>query len=318
MNKTKVVFMGTPAFSVPILEMLIDNYDVVGVVTQPDKVVGRKKILTPSPIKELALKHNIKVLTPKKLKDEYESVLVLKPDIIVTCAFGQLVPKEILDYPKYGCINVHASLLPKYRGGAPIQRAIMNDEKETGITIMYMGEDLDTGDMISKEEVLIDEDDNYDSLCVKLKEVGVSLLKKTLPDIIDGNNSRQQQNNQDAIYARIISREDELVDFNKSSREIFNKIRALSSIPGAYAVLDGVIMKMFSSRINIQSSCGHKKGEIINVYKDGFGVATNDYEIIITEIQVQGKKRMNVKDYFNGIDKYSIIGKIFNEDKYEK
>ncbi|MDD6878722.1 MAG: methionyl-tRNA formyltransferase [bacterium] len=317
MKNIKIVFMGTPDFSVPILEMLINNYNVVGVVTQPDKEVGRKKIITPSPVKIVAERNNINVLTPKKLKDEYESIIELEPDIIVTCAFGQLVPVEILNYPKYGCINVHASLLPKYRGGAPIQRAIMAGEVKTGITIMYMAEGLDTGDMISKEEVLIDDNDNYDSLSIKLQKSGVNLLEKTLPDILKGKVKREIQNNEESTYARIITRDDELIDFNKSTLEIHNKIRALDSIPGAYAILDGNVMKIYSSRMSDHMYLNAKNGQIVKIYSDGFGVSTKDSELIITQIQLQGKKRMSVKDYFNGITKEKLIGKVFNEDLYE-
>ncbi len=314
MSKTKVVFMGTPEFSVPILEMLIDKYDVVGVVTQPDKEVGRKRVLTPSPIKTLALSSNKKVLTPKKLRLEYQDVLDLKPDIIVTCAFGQLVPKEILDYPKYGCINVHASLLPKYRGGAPIQRAIMNGECKTGITIMYMNEGLDTGDMISKKEVLIDNDDTYDIVSEKLKIEGCKLLEDTLPDILSGKINREVQDEEESTYAPIIKREDELIDFNKTSFEIHNHIRGLSSIPGAYALLDGKVVKIYNSRISDHIHPSIENGQIVKVYKDGIGISTKDSEIVITDIKVEGKKRMLVKDYFNGVNGETLVGKVFNSE----
>ena len=180
---TRIVFMGTPEFSVPILEMLIKNYDVVAVVTQPDKEVGRKRILTQSPVKELALKNSIPVLTPRRIREEFDDVLRFNPDIIVTCAYGQIVPSVILNYPEYGCINVHASLLPKYRGGAPIQRVIMNGECKTGVTIMYMNQGLDTGDMIEKKEILIDINDNYTTLHDKLSSVGTTLLEEVLPNI---------------------------------------------------------------------------------------------------------------------------------------
>ena len=313
MNKTKVVFMGTPEFSVPVLEMLIKNYNVVGVVTQPDKPVGRKKVLTPSPIKKVALENNITVLTPNKLRLEYETVLDLKPDIIVTCAFGQLVPKEILEYPKYGCINVHGSLLPKYRGGAPIQRSIMNGECKTGITIMYMNEGLDTGDMISKREVLIDKEDNYETLSDKLMIVGRDLLEETLPDIISGNIDREEQDSKESTYAKVIKREDELIDFNKTSLEIYNHIRGLSPIPGAYAMLDGKVVKIYNSRMSDHFHPEKKNGEIVAIYKDGIGISTKDSEIIITDIKLEGKKRMLVKDYFNGVDGEKLLGGVFNE-----
>lgn len=310
---TRIVFMGTPEFSVSILEMLINNYDVVAVVTQPDKEVGRKRILTPSPVKELALKNSIPVLTPRKIREEFEEVLRFNPDIIVTCAYGQIVPSEILNYPEYGCINVHASLLPKYRGGAPIQRAIMNGECKTGITIMYMNEGLDTGDMIEKKEILIDINDNYTTLHDKLSSVGTSLLGEVLPKILDKKIQREKQDDKDASYAPIIKREDEKIDFNKKSFEIYNHIRGLSDIPGAYALLDGKIFKIYSSRISEHVHMDAKNGEIVKIYDDGIGISTSDTEIIITSIKPEGKNKISVRDYLNGKDKNSLLGKIFNE-----
>lgn len=309
---TKVVFMGTPEFCVPILKMLIKKYDVVGVVTQPDKEVGRKRILTPSPIKQVAIDNNIPVVTPNKIRTEFECVLKFNPDIIVTCAYGQIIPKEILDYPKYGCINVHASLLPKYRGGAPIQRAIMNGESKTGITIMYMDEGMDTGDIISVKEVTINDDDNLTSLNKKMSDVGVELLDVTLPNILSGNITRIKQDSTQATFAPIIKRQDERIDFNLSSLGIYNHIRALSDEPGAYATLDGKIVKFYSSRISSNVYPNAKTGEVVNVYKDGIGISTSDSEIIITSIKFEGKNRISVRDYLNGKDKNTILGKIFN------
>lgn len=310
---TRVMFMGTPEFSVPILEMLIKKYDVVAVVTQPDKEVGRKKILTPSPIKELALKNNIPVLTPRKIKEEIKDVLLFNPDIIVTCAYGQIVPSEILNYPTYGCINVHASLLPKYRGGAPIQRVIMNGECKTGITIMYMNEGLDTGDMIEKKEVLIDINDNYTVLHDKLSLAGTTLLDEVLPQILNGEIEREKQDDNDASYAPIIKREDEKIDFSKKSIEVYNHIRGLSDVPGAYALLDGKILKIYSSSISDNVYERAKNGEIVKIYDDGIGISTCDKEIIITSIKPEGKNRISVRDYLNGKDKNSLLGKVFNE-----
>ena len=193
---TKIVFMGTPDFSVPVLEGLIENkdYEVIGVVSQPDKKVGRKQIITPSKVSEVALKNNIKLFRPEKLRKEYEDILETKPDIIVTCAYGQIVPKEILDFPKYGCINVHASLLPKYRGGAPIHKAIIDGEDKTGITIMYMNEGLDKGDIISQKEIKIEDTDTTETMHDKLSVVGRDLLLETLPKIIEGTINPIKQN----------------------------------------------------------------------------------------------------------------------------
>lgn len=307
----KIVFMGTPEFSVPILKMLIKNYNVVGVVTQPDREVGRKKVLTPSPIKQTAMEFNIPVITPEKLRIEYEKVLAFKPDIIVTCAYGQILPNEILNYPKYGCINVHASLLPKYRGGAPIQRAIMNGEVKTGITIMYMNEGMDTGDMIEKKELIIENDDNYDEVSKKLSVIGTDLLEDVLPKIIKGKIKRTIQDNEDATYAPIIKREDEKLDFNKTTFEIYNHIRALSTTPGAYAILDNKVVKIYSSRMSDHIHPNKKNGEIVKIYDDGIGISTSDSEIVITDIKIEGKNKMSVKQYLNGKNADELLGKIF-------
>ena len=307
----KIVFMGTPEFSVPILKMLIKNYNVVGVVTQPDREVGRKKVLTPSPIKQTAMEFNIPVITPEKLRIEYEKVLAFKPDIIVTCAYGQILPNEILNYPKYGCINVHASLLPKYRGGAPIQRAIMNGEVKTGITIMYMNEGMDTGDMIEKKELIIENHDNYDEVSKKLSVIGTDLLEDVLPKVIKGKIKRTIQDNEDATYAPIIKREDEKLDFNKTTFEIYNHIRALSTTPGAYAILDNKVVKIYSSRMSDHIHPNKKNGEIVKIYDDGIGISTSHSEIVITDIKIEGKNKMSVKQYLNGKNADELLGKIF-------
>lgn len=307
----KIVFMGTPDFSVPVLKGLIENnnYEVVGVVSQPDKKVGRKQILTPSKISQVALDNNITLLRPEKLRKSYEEVLALNPDMIVTCAYGQIVPKEILDFPKYGCINVHASLLPKYRGGAPIHRSIMNGERETGITIMYMNEGLDTGDIITQEVVPIELDDTTETMHDKLSIVGRNLLLKTIPDIIEGKINRIKQNDEESTYASNISREDEYIDFNEETKKIYDKVRGLNSFPVAFTKLDNKIYKIYSGRISTSNK--GTPGEIINIYKDGIGVRTKDGEYIITELKEEGKKRLSAKEYLNGKKKEELIGKRF-------
>lgn len=308
MKDKKIVFMGTPIFSVPVLEKLIENYNVIGVVTQPDKEVGRKRILTKSPVKILAEQNNIKVLQPIKLRNEYQDIIDLNPDMIVTCAYGQILPKELLEYPKYKTINVHASLLPKYRGGAPIHHAIINGEKTTGITIMKTDVGMDDGDIITKREIEILDTDDYETLSNKLSILGSDLLIETLPDIFNGKVTYQKQNNEEATFAYTIKRDDERLDFTKTTNEIYNKIRALS-LTGSYAILDDEEIKIYSSFKG--EKIGSIEGQIICIYKDGIGVATSDGEIIITSIQVPGKKKMLVKDYLNGINKDSLIGKIF-------
>jgi methionyl-tRNA formyltransferase len=306
--------MGTPDFAVNVLQGLIDHYekDIVGVVSQPDKLVGRHQVLTPTPIKELAMKYNIPVLQPEKIRKDYQGVLDLKPDIIITCAYGQIIPQAILDAPKLGCINVHASLLPKLRGGAPIHWSIINGDSKTGITIMYMNEKMDEGDILYQEEVEILDTDNVETLHDKLSNLGSKMIIDFIPRLETGDFTPVKQNNEEATYGYNVTREDEHIDFNKTSREIFNQIRGLNPWPVAYTTLDGKVFKVYSSKISNSKVTG-SVGEITNIYSDGIGVKTNDGEIIITEIKEEGKNRILVKDYLNGIhDKDSLLHKIFS------
>ena len=305
----KIVFMGTPDFSVPVLQGLIDNYDVVGVVSQPDKRVGRHLELRNTPVKELALKYNIPVIQPIKIREEYKEIIDLNPDIIITCAYGQIIPKEILDYPKYGCINVHASLLPKYRGGAPIHWSIINGDKKTGITIMYMDVGMDTGDIISQDEIEILDSDNLESIHDKLSILGRDLLLDTLPSIFDGTNDRLKQDESKVEYAYNIKREEEHIDFNKTSREVFNLIRGLSPVPSSNVIIFGEEMKVLESKIgsgNYSGSCG----EIVDCTKEGIVVKTSDGTIILTKIKPFGKKLMDAVSYVNGMGKDKLIGEV--------
>lgn len=306
----KIVFMGTPDFAVNVLQGLIDNYEVVGVVSQPDKRIGRHQVLTNTPVKELALKYDIPVFQPIKIKEDYEDILNLNPDLIVTCAYGQIIPKAILDYPRLGCINVHASLLPKLRGGAPIHKSIIDDYGTTGVTIMYMDVKMDSGDIISQREVKILDSDNLESLHDKLSEVGTSLLLDTLPSIIDGTNSRTKQNEDEVTYAYNIKREEEHIDFSKTSREVFNLIRGLCPVPSSNAVLDEKEMKIYKSTISSKKYNG-EYGEIVDITKEGIVVKTGDTSIILTEVKPFGKKKMDANSYVNGIGKNNLIGKVF-------
>lgn len=306
----KIVFMGTPDFAVNVLQGLIDNYDVVGVVSQPDKKIGRHQVLTNTPVKELALKYDIPVFQPVKIREDYEDILNLNPDLIVTCAYGQIIPKAILDYPRLGCINVHASLLPKLRGGAPIHKSIIDDYGTTGVTIMYMDVKMDSGDIISQREVKILDSDNLESLHDKLSEVGTSLLLDTLPSIIDGSNSRTKQNEDEVTYAYNIKREEEHIDFSKTSREVFNLIRGLCPVPSSNAILDEKEMKIYKSTISSKNYNG-EYGEIVDITKEGLVVKTGDAAIILTEVKPFGKKKMDANSYVNGIGKNNLIGKVF-------
>lgn len=306
--------MGTPEFSVPVLEALIENYQVVGVVTQPDKEVGRHHEIKPTPVKEVALKNNILVLQPQRIKKEYQEILGLNADLIVTCAYGQMIPKEILDAPKYGCINVHASLLPKLRGGAPIHRAIINNETRTGITIMYMVEKMDAGDILAQEETPIFKEDNVGILHDRLSKMGAKLLIETIPDLINGKIKPIPQKEEEVTYAWNIKREEEKIDFNQRTIDIYNQIRGLNPWPGGYALLEGKVVKIYEARISDSFFTTKKNGEIGKIYEDGIGVSTKDGEIIITKLQPSGKRKMLAKEYLNGVYEEDLLGKVFNEE----
>ena len=318
MDKKKIVFMGTPKFAVPVLEMLIEKYGVDLVITQPDKKVGRKKVLTAPPVKVIAEEKGIKVLQPEKISND-ENVLSelkeLNPDIIITAAYGQLVPETILEIPKYKCINVHGSLLPKLRGGAPIQYAILEDHGKTGITIMYMVKKLDAGDMISKVEVDILDSDNYESLHDKLSIAGRDLLKETLPNIFTGNIAPEKQDDSLATFARNILREDEKIDWNKSARQIFNQIRALDPTPGAFTYLDENVLKIWNSEVvDLEENFSSKKvGTIIKQDKKHIYLLCGENTVLkVKELQISGKKRMPVVNFLSNKKNYvgTILGGI--------
>lgn len=313
----RIIFMGTPEFSVPVLEGLIENYHVIGVITQPDKEVGRKKEIRFSPIKEVAIHHQIPVFQPQNIKKEYQEIIALQPDLIVTCAYGQLIPKVLLDCPKYRCINVHASLLPKLRGGAPIHKAIINNYPRTGISIMYMVEKMDAGDILSQKETIIKKEDNVGTLHDRLSKMGKELLLETIPKLIEGTITPIPQKEEEATYATNITREEEKIDFTKRTIDIYNQIRGLNPWPGAYALLEGKIVKIYASRISESFFTTRQDGEIGKIYEDGIGVSTKDGEIIITELQFEGKRKMTVRDFLHGFDGEQLLGKIFNEESSE-
>lgn len=305
MKDLRVVFMGTPEFSVPVLKALIEATNVVLVVTQPDKPVGRKRIMTPSPIKVVAEEAGIPVFTPDRLRKDTQPVIDADPDIIITCAFGQIVPKEILDYPGLGCINVHASLLPKYRGASPINAVIRNGEEETGITIMYMDEGIDTGHMIYSQAIPIEDTDTYGTLSEKLSVLGAETLMKVMPKIYDEENFKIPQDDEMSNYVGLIKREDTLIDFNKTRKEVYNLIRSLNPVPLAYTIINGEDFKIIESKIGSEST--GEVGVITSVNKDSFGIMTKDGEILITKIKPFGKKEMTVKDFFNGYKKEDLL-----------
>lgn len=309
-----IVFMGTPQFSVPVLTMLQEEgYDILAVVTQPDRPVGRKKVLTPPPVKEEAVRLGLKVLQPEKLRTsaELEEIIQLNPDLIVTAAYGQILPKELLDAPKFGCVNVHASLLPKYRGGAPIHQAIIDGEEKTGVTIMYMVEKLDAGDIISQQEVTIEETDHTGSMFDKLSVIGRDLLKETIPSIISGTNNRIPQNENEATFAHNISREQERIDWSKNARSIFNQVRGLHPWPVAYTTHNGENVKLWWAEVG-DTKKEARPGEVVKINNDRFEVSAGDGNTVaIVELQPAGKKRMTAQDYLRGTGSKLMIGDIF-------
>lgn len=314
MKDIKVVFMGTPSFAVPVLEKLIENYNVIMVVCQPDRAKDKKGNIIYPPIKELALKNNIEVYQPLKLSSEFEYIIEKNPDIIITCAYGQILPSSLLDYPKYGCINVHGSLLPRLRGGAPIHHAIINGDKETGITIMYMDKKMDAGDIISQRSLEIKSTDNLDSIYSSLSILGSELLIETLPSIINGTNNRIKQNENEVTFGYNISKEDELINFNDSAINIFNKVRGLCSIPGASCYYNGKRLKIYEIEVTDKLS-KDIPGKIVEVNKDSLVVTTKDYLIKVKDIKMEGKKRCMVSEYLNGVhDKSSLLGGILTNE----
>lgn len=302
MENIKIVFMGTPDFACNVLQSLIDNnYDITLVVSQPDKYVGRKHILTNTPVKKVAIDNNIEVFQPEKIKNDYQKIIDLNPDLIITCAYGQIIPEELINLPRLGCINVHASLLPKYRGGAPIHWAKINGEKKTGVTIMYMDKNMDTGDIISSKEISILDEDTAESLFDKLSVLGANLLIETLPSIINKTNNRIKQNNEIATYAYNINREDERINFDDFGKNIINKIRGLYSWPLANMEIDGVEYKILNAYFEINEV--KNTSNIVKIDKNKFGISCKDGVIYITEIKPFGKKAMDIKSFLNGINK---------------
>ena len=295
--------MGTPDFSVPVLQQILqDGYEVIAVVTQPDRPVGRKKTLTPPPVKVEAQKHGIPVYQPEKIRqsEELAAIINLQPDLIVTAAFGQILPNELLEAPKFGCINVHASLLPELRGGAPIHYSIIQGKEKTGITIMYMAEKLDAGDILTQVEVPIEEKDTVGTLHDKLSAAGSKLLAETLPKLLSGSITPIQQDDSLATFASNIKRADEQIDWSKTGEDIYNQVRGMNPWPVAFTTYKNETMKIWSVQ-KISKQNPYEPGTILAIEKDGFIVGTgNDTAIKITELQPAGKKKMTADVYLRG------------------
>lgn len=298
----KILFMGTPDFAVPCLEALIDNgYEVCGAVTQPDKPKGRGHKLQPPPVKEAALAHGIAVFQPQTLKDgEFTKIAAeLSPDLIIVVAYGKLLPKALLDLPPMGCVNVHASLLPKYRGAAPIQRCVINGETETGITTMYMGEGLDTGDMLLKCRTDIAPDETADSLHDRLSIMGAKLLTDTVKALENGSVARTPQNDADSSYAAMITKETGRIDWTKPAYEIVNLIRGCFSWPIAHTTYKGEPLKIICATVG--DSTDKRPGSILGVKDGKLAIAAGDGNaVLVSELQFSGSKRMSVVSYLNG------------------
>lgn len=309
----KIIFMGTPDFAVPTLEAIIDaGHEVIGVVTQPDRPRGRGQKIAPSPVKEVAEKYGLAIYQPEKVKDAsfVAKLKELNPEAIVVVAFGQLLSPEILNIPRLGCINVHASLLPRYRGAAPIHWAIINGEKESGVTTMYMAEGLDTGDMILKREVPIGETDTVGILHDKLAQVGGQLLIETLESLANKTATRTPQNDGDSNYAPMIYKKDELIDWSCPAIDIYNRIRGMNPWPGAYTFYNGKVLKLWGSEIQ-KGLNQEKPGTVIDILpKRGLIVAAGADRVILTEVQPQGSRRMGAPDFLRGnqIEKGIVLG----------
>jgi len=306
--------MGTPDFAVPSLRVLLEEgYEICAVVTQPDRPKGRKRELAPPPVKLEAMAHGIPVLQPEKLRtsDTVAEIERLRPDLIVTAAYGQILPKKVLDIPRLGCINVHGSLLPKYRGGAPIQHAIMNGESVTGVTIMYMAEGMDTGDMISKVEVPILPEDDTGTLFGKLSAAGAELLRQTVPQLAEGRVQAVPQNHEEATYAPNLKREDECIRWERTAVQIFNQVRALSPQPGAFTYWNGEVLKIRAcanpavrhGSVRPSSAAeapGLRPGTVLQCLDEGIEVMTGEGTLWITILQPAGKKPMDTSQFLRG------------------
>lgn len=298
----RVIFMGTPDFAVPSLEALLTKHEVVLVVTQPDKPKGRGKKMVPTPVKACALEHGIPVLQPEKVKEPefVEQLRSYEPDLIAVTAFGQILSEPILEMPKYGCINVHGSLLPKYRGAAPMQWSIIDGEKVTGITTMYMAKGLDSGDMLLKAEVEITDEDTFATIHDKMAVTGANLLLDTLDQLEAGTLERIPQDHDAATYAPMITKETGHIDWSKNRQDIINLIRGLNPVPAAYTIYEEEVLKIFGAALSDVQADSAANGEIVAVVKKGFVVKCGDGCLLITEVQARGGKRMMTDAYLRG------------------
>jgi methionyl-tRNA formyltransferase len=300
MSRLRALFMGTPAFACPTLQRLIDRGDeVLAVVTQPDRPKGRGQKSVSPPVKELAERHGLTVLQPLKVRapEFIEAVREMNPDVIVVVAFGQILPKALLEIPKYGCINVHASLLPRYRGAAPLNWCIINGETETGVTTMLMDVGLDTGDMLLKKSTPIDPDEDTSSLHDRLSLIGADALDETLNLLVDGKLVPEKQDESLTCYASMLKKEDGLIDWSRDPRTIRNLVRGMTPWPGAFTYLDGKLVKVY--RVRTAEGEG-APGTVLAAGKDGIEVACVGGSLLLDELQLEGKKRLPARDFLAG------------------
>ena len=296
----KIIFMGTPEFSVPILDALNNTYEVVAVVTQPDKEVGRHRVLTPSPVKKYAVEHNLTVYQPEHIKEEYENLINLGADLIVTAAYGQFVGTKLLHSPKYKAINCHASLLPKYRGGAPIHQAIKDGCEYTGVSIMYMEKKMDAGDVLNTVKVKIEDTDNCGTMFEKLSFAAKELLMETIPLLIEGKINSIKQDETLATFAYNITNEEKVLDFNLPARNVFNHIRAYNPNPVAYFILKGDQIKVYDSVV-LDETTNEEPGTILLHHKNRLLIACGNNTVLeLLVVQPTGKKMMSARDFING------------------
>ncbi len=296
----KIIFMGTPDFAAASLEALIaSRHEIQAVVTQPDKPKGRKGELTPSPVKVIAKREGIKVYQPLKVRDEefVKTLRAYNPDVMVVVAFGQIIPLSILKMPKYGCVNIHGSLLPKYRGAAPIQWAVLDGEKETGITTILMDEGIDTGDILLKKTIQIDADETSGSLFDKLMALGAKTILETLDELEKGNLTPTKQGESPTAYAKMLTKAMGLIDFTKSAKELDCFVRGMNPWPSAYTLLAGKTLKLWKVRA---VEGGGKAGSVIEIGKESFTIACGEGAIEVLEVQLEGKKRMSAGDFLKG------------------
>lgn len=312
MNNTRIVFFGTPVFAQTILRALIEEkYNVVGVVSQPDRPVGRKHLIEPTPVHQVAIDHDLPCIQPEKLSDAKDEIFALEPECIITCAYGQFVPTSILSYPKYGCINVHPSLLPLYRGGAPIHHAIMHGDRQTGVSIMEMVKEMDAGRVYAQCTVDIGEDETMQELSERLNDASIDLLLKMLPKYLNGELVGTEQDENRVVIAKTISKEDELVSFQSESlNDLYNHIRALIDWPIAYGLLEGKRIKFYKVRKEMKA-IDDKPGTVIGFFDHALEIACHGGVLKVFELQMEGKKKMDADAFKNGYAN-EIIGKVFD------